>query len=123
MVPDCGLALTSCALKPGEEGVSDDPDDGDPEADPEGDDGEEEEDQDDEKDEATATDIVGVAFLPLAEEGEVAVVRFVEGGSDDAGARDEVHDGVEQEVHAHLSEHQDRDTEANALEEDDEASG
>lgn len=57
-----------------EERISDDPDDGDPEADPEGDDGEEEEDQDDEKDEATATDIVGVTFLPLAEQSEVAVV-------------------------------------------------
>ena len=107
----------------GEERVSDDPDDGDPEADPESDDGEEEEDQDNEKDEATATDIVGVTFLPFAEEGEVAVVGFVESGSDDACTGDEVHDRVEQEVHAHLSEHKDGDAEANAFEENDKASG
>ncbi len=113
-----GSVLERC-----EERVAYDPDDGDPEADPESDDGEEEEDQDDEKDEATTTDIVGVTFLPFAEEGEVAVVGFVEGGGDDACAGDEVHDCVEQEVHAHLSEHQDGNAEANAFEENDKASG
>lgn len=91
LLPNFALGLAPARLEPAKQGVPDNPDDPQPQAQPKSDDGKEEKDQDDEEYEATSTDIASMAFLPFAKEGEVTGIGFVESGGDDACTWNEIH--------------------------------